>query len=83
MGQCTVWLNLSTFGVPIKTKGKVVDNYSAEEEEVDEGDMVTPGSSTSRVWFLQLVDNISNFPSQTGFKELSQPCLLNFSPQIF
>jgi len=38
MGQCTVWLNLSTFGVPIKTKGKVDGNYSAEEEEV--GDLV-------------------------------------------
>lgn len=58
MGQCTVWLNLSTFGVPIKTKGKVDGNYSAEEEEVsdlvkeEEGDMVTSGSSTSRVWLL-------------------------------
>lgn len=50
MGQCTVWLNLSTFGVPIKTKGKVDGNYSAEQEEVsdlvreEEGDTVTSGS---------------------------------------
>lgn len=63
-----VWLHLSTLARPTKTKGEADGAYSAEEEDIDEGGMVTSGSSTSGVWLLQLADTVSNFPSQTGFK---------------
>lgn len=33
MIQGTVWLNLSTLGCPMKTKGELGENYSAEGEE--------------------------------------------------
>lgn len=68
MGQCTVQLNLSTLACPKTSKGELDGTYSAEEEDVDDGGMVTPGSSTSGIWLLQLFESVSDSCSHTGFK---------------
>lgn len=62
--------------MPIKTKGKVDGNYSAEEEEVKKGDMVTSGSSISRVGSCNLLTMSALFPPKLASKnESSLVCL--------
>lgn len=67
-GAVHVWLHLSTLARPTKTKREADGAYSAEEEDIDEGGMVTSAVLPQEFWLLQLADTVSNFPSQTGFK---------------